>query len=58
MRVHVARLGLDPQQDEPAERFERLARIDRFGEHSVSADPDAADIFFSLSATCSWPIGN
>jgi hypothetical protein len=44
MRVHVARLGLDPQQDEPAERFEQLAQIDRFGEHSVSADPEAADV--------------
>ena len=44
MRVHVARLGLDPRQDDPADRVEQLAAMDRFGEHSVSADPDAADL--------------
>ena len=44
MRVHVARLGLGPHEDDPADRFEQLAQIDRFGEHSVSANPDAADL--------------
>jgi hypothetical protein len=44
MIVNVARLRLNPLWDDPADRVEELGRIDRFGQHNVSADPDAADI--------------
>jgi hypothetical protein len=44
MIVNVARLRLNPLWDDPADRVEELARIDRFDQHNVSADPDAADV--------------
>jgi hypothetical protein len=44
MRVHVARLRLEPQKDHPADRFEQLARVDRFGKHDITADPGAAEL--------------
>jgi hypothetical protein len=43
MRVHLARLGLNAHEDAPVAALERLARLDRIGDHKV-ADAASADV--------------
>jgi hypothetical protein len=44
MRVHVPRLFLGGDEDLPVDRIERLAAIDRFRVHQLTADTSSADI--------------
>jgi hypothetical protein len=44
MLVHAARLGLAAHIDDPVERVESLAALDRLGRHELVGDPDVADV--------------
>jgi hypothetical protein len=55
MRAYVARIGAGTGVDAPAVDFEHLAVSDRFGEHGVTDDPDAADvILFTQCHVVDW----
>jgi hypothetical protein len=44
MRVHFPRLTLNRFVDIPVDEFARLARVDRFGEHLLTDNPDESDL--------------
>ena len=55
MRAFIARIGTTDFVDLRADEFERLAAVDRFGRHELTADPVQADvILFTQCHMVDW----